>query len=186
MLKNLITGFLLLPAISFTQVFICSDGKVNFASNAPLELIKAESNKVSGVVNAETKEFAFSLMIESFQGFNSPLQREHFLENYMEAAKYPTGEFKGKITDAIDFNKDGVYTINAKGVFNIHGKSKEKTVKVKVTVKNKVADVESKFDIALTDHDIKIPKVVNKKVADNILVEVKASLRPKGTDQARK
>ncbi len=55
--------------------------------------------------------------MESFQGFNSTLQREHFNENYIESDKYPEARFSGKVIEDIDFSKDGTYIIRAKGNF---------------------------------------------------------------------
>ncbi|HMQ63788.1 MAG TPA: hypothetical protein PKE06_24100, partial [Flavilitoribacter sp.] len=57
-------------------------GKISFKSDAPLELIEAASNELKGVIDPGRNGFAFSVNIQSFQGFNSPLQREHFNENY--------------------------------------------------------------------------------------------------------
>jgi hypothetical protein len=180
MLKRTLILFLFLsPLFFFSQIYTCKDGVTKFISDAPLELIKATSNKTTGVIDAATKNVAFSIVIETFNGFNGDLQKEHFLENYMEAPKYKTADFKGKIIEDIDFSKPGVYTIRAKGNFTIHGVSKEKIVKVKVTVKEKDVDIESKFDVLLDDHNIKIPKIVNQKIASVIAVEVTATLKPK-------
>ena len=58
-------------------------GKVSFLSEAPLELIKAASDKLKGAIDKTQNTFAFAVDIHSFKGFNSDLQREHFHENYM-------------------------------------------------------------------------------------------------------
>jgi hypothetical protein len=39
--------------------------------------------------------------------------------------------------------------------------------------------VETKFEVPLEDHNIKVPKVVNQKIASIIMVDVKATLKPK-------
>lgn len=180
MLKKIFILFLfVLPGSIFSQIYICKDGVTKFTSEAPLELIKATSNKTIGVIDAATKNVAFSIVIETFNGFNGSLQKEHFLENYMEAPKYKTADFKGKIIEDVDFSKPGVYTVRAKGIFNIHGTPKEKIVKVKITVKEKEVDIETSFDVPLEDHNIKIPKIVNQKIASVIMIEVNASLKPK-------
>ncbi len=165
--------------ISYSQIFLCKDGVTKFTSEAPLELIKAQSNKTNGVIDAATKMVAFSVVIETFDGFNSGLQKEHFRENYMETNKYKTAVFKGKIIEDIDFNKNGTYTVRAKGTFNIHGTEKEKIVKTKITIKDKEVYVETSFEVPLDDHNISVPKVVNQKIASVIMVEVKATLKPK-------
>lgn len=162
-----------------SQVVMCKDGDTKFTSEAPLELIKAHTNKTTGVVDCANKNVAFSIDIDSFEGFNSGLQKEHFRENYMETDKYPKATFKGKIIEDIDFTKNGVVSVRAKGIFNIHGTDKEKIIKVKVTIKDKDMFVETSFEVPLEDHNIKIPKVVNQKIASVIMVEVKATLKPK-------
>jgi polyisoprenoid-binding protein YceI len=175
----LAAAFVLITSQVTCQVYSCRDGVTKFTSEAPLELINAQSNKTIGVLDCSTKNVAFSIDIDSFEGFNSGLQKEHFRENYMETDKYPRATFKGKIIEDVDFSKQGSTLIRAKGVFNIHGTEKEKIVKVKLTIRNKEINVESAFEVPLEDHDIKIPKVVNQKIASVIMVEVKALLKPK-------
>ncbi len=163
----------------YSQIFICKDGSTKFTSEAPLELIKAQSNKTSGVLDETTKNVAFSIMIESFEGFNSGLQKEHFQENYMELNKFKTATFKGKIIEDIDFTKNGTYPIRAKGTFNIHGTEKEKIIKGKITIKDKEIIIEASFEVPLEDHNITVPKIVNQKIASIIKVDVKTVLKPK-------
>ncbi len=161
------------------QVFTCKNGVTKFTSEAPLELIKAESNQTIGVLDCSTKNVQFSIMIDSFEGFNSGLQKEHFRENYMETEKFPRATFKGKIIEDIDFTKTGVTTVRAKGIFNIHGTEVEKIVKVKMNIKAGEVAIDTNFEVPLQEHNIKIPKVVNQKIASIILVEVKAVLKQK-------
>lgn len=162
-----------------SQIYTCKDGHTKFTSEAPLELIKAQSDKTTGVLDCSTKNVAFSIDVDSFDGFNSGLQKEHFRENYMETEKYPKATFKGKIIEDIDFSKQGSTSVRAKGSFTIHGTEKEKIVKVKVNIKDKEIAIETNFEVPLEDHNIKIPKVVNQKIASIIMVEVKATLKPK-------
>jgi polyisoprenoid-binding protein YceI len=165
--------------ISSAQICVCKDGVTKFTSEAPLELIKAQSAKTNGVLDCPNKTVAFSIDVDSFEGFNSALQKEHFRENYLETEKFPKAYYKGKIIEDIDFSKNGTYQVRSKGVFTIHGTDKEKIIKVKITIKDKEIMVESSFEVPLEDHNIKIPKVVNQKIASIIMVEVKATLKPK-------
>jgi polyisoprenoid-binding protein YceI len=164
---------------AYSQIYICKDGSTKFTSEAPLELIKAQSAKTQGVVDFGTKNVAFSVEVKSFNGFNSELQKEHFLENYMEAEKYPKAIFKGKLIDDVDLSKPGTYSVRAKGTFNIHGVEKEKIIKVKLVIKDGQVDAESEFEVPLSDHDIKVPKIVNQKIASVIMVQFKGTLKPK-------
>jgi polyisoprenoid-binding protein YceI len=161
------------------QIYTCKDGVIKFTSEAPLELIKAQSSKATGVVDCATKNVAFSIDVDSFEGFNSGLQKEHFQENYMETEKYPKATFKGKIIEDIDLEKLGTSVVRAKGIFTIHGTEKERLVKVKITIKEKEILVDTNFEVPLEDHNIKIPKIVNQKIASVIMVELKALLKPK-------
>lgn len=174
-----IACLLLTTHLFYSQIYTCKDGSTKFTSEAPLELIKAQSNKTNGVLDEANKNVAFSVAIESFEGFNSGLQREHFQENYMEATRYKTATFKGKIIEDIDFSKNGTYPVRVKGTFNIHGTEKEKIIKGRLIIKDKEIIIETSFDVPLEDHNITIPKVVNQKIASIIKIEVKAALKPK-------
>ena len=170
---------LLISNLGLSQIFLSKEVHIKFTSEAPLELIKANSEKAGGVVDANNKNVAFSIDIDSFEGFNSSLQKEHFRENYMETDKFPKAFFKGKIIEDVDFTKNGTYNIRAKGIFTIHGVEKEKIVKVKMVLKGSTIDIETSFDVPLEEHNINIPKVVNQKIASIIRVEVKGTLKPK-------
>jgi polyisoprenoid-binding protein YceI len=120
--------------------------------------------------------FAFAVNITSFAGFNSPLQKEHFNENYMESNLYPTASFSGKIIEDINFTTDGTYSIRAKGNLTVHGVVQERIIKVELTIKDGKINVASNFTVLLSEHNIPIPKVVHEKLASEIKVEVKAEL----------
>jgi len=160
------------------DVYEVRAGKVHFSSEAPKELISASSNQIKGALDARKKTFAFRIDISSFVGFNNALQRGHFNENYMESNMFPVATYKGKIIEDIDFGKDGVYEIRTKGKLNIHGVEQERIIKVRLTIKKGKIAVESDFTVMLTDHNIKIPRVVNDKLSPEIKVTVSASMQP--------
>ena len=87
------------------ELYLARDGYIELVSEAPLELIRAESHELNGVINAATGGVAFSVRVDSFHGFNSLLQREHFLENYMESSKYPVATFTGKLIEKVNFTE---------------------------------------------------------------------------------
>ncbi len=149
-------------------------GEVSFKSDAPLELIEAKSKLLKGVIDMEERTFAFSVDMGSFEGFNSPLQKEHFNENYMETKKYKTATFTGKIIDKDDITKDGNYIIRTKGKLTVHGISKERIIKSEVATKNGKIQVRSTFTVLLDEHGIAIPKIVYQKIAEEISVIVDA------------
>ena len=168
----LVLWSLCLPA----QKFIVDKGEISFSSNASLEMIKATSDKVSGLIDPSNNQFAFLVNITSFRGFNSELQRQHFNENYMESEKFPKATFSGKIIEQIDFTKDSTYDVRAKGDLDIHGQKQSRIIKSKLIVKNGQLVIESRFIVPLTDHIITIPKIVSQKIATEIEVHFKSTL----------
>ena len=114
----ILAGFFMSLTFKADKLFMAK-GTVSFTSDAPLEIIKASSDKLVGALDTKKKEFYFRVNMSTFYGFNSALQREHFNENYMESHKYPKTTFKGKIIEDIDFTKAGTYNIRAKGKLNI-------------------------------------------------------------------
>ncbi len=147
-------------------------GTITFDSNAPQEKIRAETNKFSGLLNMEQNSFAFSVDIHSFTGFNSPLQQEHFYENYMQYAIYPRSTFSGKFIDKFDPNAVA-QKLRAKGQLDIHGVKKERIIEVSLTKSGSNYFIESEFNVLLEEHNISIPKIVYQKIAENINVKVK-------------
>jgi polyisoprenoid-binding protein YceI len=183
MMKSLfsISLVLLWGSAQAQQKYSVQKGEINFASNAPLELIKASSDKVQGLIDPTTGQFAFNIDIKSFRGFNSELQREHFNEKYLESEKYPKARFSGKIIEPVDFTADNTYEVRAKGDLEIHGVKQTRIIKSKITVKGGEARIESHFLVPLADHDIAIPNIVNQKIATEIEVDFKATLAARET-----
>jgi len=174
----ILTLVVLTDPLAAQTIYSAKDGVVHFHSNAPHELIRASSDKLECVLDAGKKQFAFRLSIRSFIGFNSPLQREHFNENYMESEHYPEATFSGKIIEDADLSKDGERDVRAKGKMYIHGIEQERIIKGHVSTKNGRITLHADFVIALADHNIKIPRVVYDKLAPDISVTVDAVLKP--------
>jgi hypothetical protein len=168
----LLGGF---PGIAQKKYAIQS-GIIQFASNAQLELIKASSDKVQGLLDPETNQFAFTVEIKTFRGFNSELQREHFNEKYLESEKFPKARFSGKIIEQIDLLTDGIHDLRAKGELEIHGQKQTRIIRSKVTVKAQTLIIESVFFVPLADHGISIPSIVSQKIATEIEVTFRANM----------
>lgn len=165
---------LLLPCLAFSQsgTILGSNGKVQFSSEAPLELIKAVSDKLKGAIDRSKNTFAFAVEINTFKGFNGELQREHFHENYMETELFPTASFAGKIIEQVDFSVNETFEVRAKGLFTVHGVAKERIIKGTLVVKDGTISIKASFTVRLEDHDIKVPKIVYEKIAEEIKVEI--------------
>jgi hypothetical protein len=150
-------------------------GEVQFRSEAPLEIIEAKSKALRGAINPNENTFAFTIEINSFDGFNSALQRVHFNENYLESPTYPRATFSGKIIEKIDWNQEGQHEIRAKGLLNIHGQEKERIIRSELEIRPNELYVKSAFSLMLADHNITIPKIVSQKIAEEIFIDIELS-----------
>jgi hypothetical protein len=161
------------------RLFKTENGKVVFSSDAPLELISAESGELKGILDPQKRTFVFQLKVVSLKGFNSKLQQEHFYENYLEADKFQYIRFKGKLVEHIDFTEEGIYPVRAKGIFSIHGIEKEEIIKATIIVGKNEIKIQSEFQISLEDYNIKVPHVVFRKIAEEISVSMNVALLQK-------
>ena len=169
--------FVFLTAPLFGQKkYSVTSSRMSFTSNAELELITAASNKVQGLIDPSNNQFAFTVDVKSFQGFNSALQREHFNEKYLESEKFPKARFAGKIIEPIDLTIDGSYDVRAKGDLEIHGQKQTRILKSKISVSKGVINLETRFFVPLADHNISIPTIVSQKIATEIEVEFNATM----------
>ena len=157
-------------------IYKTTEGHISFKSDAPLEVITASSSKLEGAIGNEDLLFLFRVPIVSFYGFNNGLQRQHFCENYLESSKYPEATFSGKIIESIDLSTPGTYQVRAKGQLTIHGRSKERIIKVELITTGTEINAKTQFMVPLVDHEIEVPKIVNQKIAEEILVSIKARL----------
>jgi hypothetical protein len=147
-------------------------GEVSFVSDAPMERIAASSSKVMGVLDVRERTFAIRVPMLGFIGFNSPLQREHFNENYMESRKNTHAQFDGRIIEAVDLSRPGTHQVRAKGRFMVHGVANERIIPCEIIVTERGIRIRSVFDVRLADHAIRIPRVVQQKIAAAVKVSV--------------
>lgn len=179
-IKPIIVFFLLVFSSSYANapslLFTTNSGSIVFTSDAPLELIQANSSQLKGWLNSDSKQFSFAVNIRSFKGFKVSAQQKHFNENYLESDKYPQASFEGKIIEDLDLHRDGLYSIRAKGNLSIHGVVQERIIKCSLTIKNGQVNVKANFIVLLVDHNITIPKILSQKLASDIKIEVKTDL----------
>ena len=127
-------GIFLLIAIFSLSITIVSgqgkyftkSGKIDFFSTTPVEDIKALNKSVSAVLDVNTGNIQFSILMKGFQ-FKKGLMQEHFNDSYVESDKFPNSEFKGQIinNNEINYSKNGNNTAKVKGMLTIHGVTNE-------------------------------------------------------------
>ncbi|SDG23629.1 YceI-like domain-containing protein [Pedobacter terrae] len=160
------------------QIWVSKSVTSSFFSSTPVEDIDAQSKTGASALNTKTNDIIFKINNTSFQ-FKKKLMQEHFNENYMESDKFPTSDFKGKIIEQIDFSKPGTYPVTVKGNLQIHGITKEYTTKGSLVIAGNEVKATSTFNVKLADHDIKIPTIVFKQIAEIIQVKVTAIYQSK-------
>jgi polyisoprenoid-binding protein YceI len=128
------------------------------------------------IIDATKSKMAISILIKSFL-FKKALMQEHFNENYLESDKFPKATFKG---DILNFNNvsslDATYDV--KGMITIHGVSKEIVVPTIFKRNDDTIFVKGEFNLLLEDFDIKIPRLLLKKIAKEINVTFEFNHKP--------
>lgn len=162
------------------DVYLTNAAEIKFFSKSPLEDISADSKNVGAAINLKTRKVVFSLKVTTFK-FENSLMQEHFNENYIESDKFPTAKFEGTIVDDKnqDLTKDGVYDLKVKGILNIHGVEKEYNIPIKLEVEQGKVIGSCKFMVKVADHNIKIPSMVVKNIAEEVELTVNAIMEPK-------
>lgn len=156
------------------------NGEITFYSKAPLEDIEAVNHSVSSVVDTESGNVAFSLLISAFE-FEKALMQEHFNEKYLHSDKYPKSTFKGKITNLsdIDFSTKGDYKAEVEGDLTIHGVTNKVQTTMDLRVKDSnTVDGHAEFKAAVADYNIEIPNMVKDNIAKVVTITVNMNYEP--------
>ncbi|MGH2642772.1 MAG: YceI family protein [Chitinophagaceae bacterium] len=159
------------------SIYISKDARVSFFSSAPIENIEANTNQAVSAINMNTGAVFFKVPIKSFQ-FERDLMQEHFNSDYLESDKYPYAEFQGKINPIPSIAKDGSYPVNVNGQLTIHGVTKSYQGPGTIEVKNGQIIAISSFKVKLADHNIKIPRLLLKNIAEVVDIKVNADYQP--------
>lgn len=178
-MKNvvLIMFSLLFSNIVLAQKYSSKTGKVTFEASVPLfEDVSAQDNNNTVILNADTGEMASVSVVKNFQ-FTVKLMQEHFNESYAETAKYPKTTFKGKIQgfDKSKLNANPQkYTVQ--GTLNFHGVDKVVSSIATISMKDGKIFMQGGFVAKPADFKVTVPKMVMKKVAENVNVEYNYTL----------
>ncbi|MDO9375759.1 MAG: YceI family protein [Ferruginibacter sp.] len=170
---GLLTVLLFMSARVSAQKIYTKNGRIAFYSKTPLEDISADNNQVMSVINTQTGEVQFSVLVKNFR-FKKALMEEHFNDSYLESGKYSKASFKGLIKDIakVNFKVDGSYLVSVSGDLTIHGITKPVTAPCTLTITGDKTAGSAKFFVRPTDYNISIPKVVRDNIAETIEVTV--------------
>lgn len=173
-MKNvvLIMISLLLSNLVFAQKYSSKTGKVTIEASIPMfEDVFAQDDNNVVILNADTGEMASVSVVKNFK-FKVKLMEEHFNESYAETAKYPKTTFKGKV---LNFDKtklsESPQKFIVQGVLNFHGVDRNISSTATISSKDGKIFMKGNFIAKSADFKVTIPKMVMKKVAENVNVE---------------
>lgn len=173
--------FLLLICMSFVFMGIAQEtyrteaGKITFDASTPLEDIFAVNEKVNAALK-DDGEIAVLLLVEEFE-FRRKLMQEHFNENYIESEKYPKAYFVGNIADYSPASLSGEPRIfEVRGELTLHGVTRPVTAELTVRKDGEAIGIGTEFLVRTEDYKIRVPRLLFKKIAEEIRVQVSATL----------
>ena len=170
----LLLAVLLVALPGLSQKYWTKNGHIRFFSEAPLENIEADNHQVSSILDLETDELVFSLLMTAFE-FEKALMQEHFNEKYVESATYPKATFEGTVDglDALDPAEPGEHAVTVSGDLTIHGVTNPvETTGTFTVLDDGTIDGDAVFTILLADYDIEVPAVVRDNIAREIEIFV--------------
>lgn len=155
---------------------ITRQGQVSFFSYTSVENIKAENNQVFSIIDLKTGRIAVSMLMNTFV-FEKALMRGHFNESYIESDIYPKATFEGEI---IDFDPlfEGIQVRKIKGIFTMHGVSKELEIKTKIERKKTSYNLSGTFQTLVKDYNINVPPLLAGNIAKSIEVKFNFEHQP--------
>lgn len=155
-------------------LYLTRTGKISFFSATPIEDIKADNNKVYSSLNTQTGLVQFLVPVKNFDFKRDAMQRHFNDEDYMHSDKYPNATFKGYLLnkETVDFSKNGKYSAIIEGELNMHGVTNVVKTAATFLVQNGQIEASTSFAVRLEDYKIKVPKIVIKKIAEVIQINV--------------
>lgn len=170
-MNKTITIFLLILGTSMNvqaQQHLSRQGIVEFFSYTKVENIKATNNQAQSAIDIEKKEIVVQMLMRAFV-FEKSLMQEHFNESYIESDIYPKAIFKGEILD-FEPSLEGEQTRKIKGMFAMHGVTKEIEVKTQITQTNGSYTFKGSLQLKVKDFEIKVPSLLSPNIAEDITI----------------
>jgi polyisoprenoid-binding protein YceI len=154
------------------------DREVKFISDAPGEKIEGITDKIDGYLfwqgtdTLNTSELFFEVDLNSIDT-GIGLRNRHMRDNYLETDKFPFARYSAKAA-GIKWSTNGEnFEVQTRGKLLLHGVERDVDVDGTVSPVEDGFLIECRFDIALSDYEIKIPKLMFLKVSEIIALEVR-------------
>jgi polyisoprenoid-binding protein YceI len=171
------------PAVTYADAATYKmSGRAKFISDAPLETMEGNTNKVTGTLDLDPADITvtkgkFKVAVTSLRTGND-LRDEHLQgDGWLDAEKNPFLHFEitevmpgKKGNKALKQGKDAKVAV--KGRFTAHGITKDVVAKGTANWSGDAVRIKADFPVVLTDHNISVPSIVRLKVANEIAVSV--------------
>ena len=169
----LLYTFIFSQQVLFSQQFYTDRGVTKFdGSKAAFEPIKASNNNTVSIIDSSDGQIAAVILISEFD-FRLGLMQEHFNENYLESNVYPKSTFEGQIKNFSleELNQD-FKEHEIEGVLTIKGVNNKISTKAKIRKIDEKIELTSGFSVMLSDYKVKIPKIVFKKIDEEVKINL--------------
>ena len=174
-MKHFLLIFLLIfsQQIIFSQKFHTDKGVTKFdGSKAAFEPITAINSKTLSIIDSFTGQIAAVILISEFD-FRLGLMQEHFNENYLESNIYPKSTFEGLINNFKPKELDQDFKeYEIEGVLTIKGINNDIKAKAKIRKIDEKIELLANFSVMLSDYKVKIPKIVFKKINEEVKINL--------------
>jgi hypothetical protein len=164
-------------AFAQTEKYFTRNANITFTSEAPMEKIVSSNKSSNCIINTQTNDIAFKVVIKSFE-FEKQAMQDHFNNDYLQSDKYPNATFEGKIITILDYKKNGKYDVITEGKLTIHGVSNPVKQSGIIEISNGKITLKSTFNIKLSDYGIKVPNDYLKKISNSVAIDINAVLAP--------
>ena len=136
------------------------------ATDTSIEPVRAKNPKVAALINPESRKIAVLAKVRDFQ-FRVGLMQEHFNENYLESDRFPFMRFEGTFEGEMPLESyEGL--VYVEGTLKLHGVSQPLRTQTRWTRSGNQLEMKVSFTTRTADFGIKIPKVVIKKIAEEV------------------
>lgn len=178
MKKSILSIALVFAAVLlFAQKKTTTAAIIKFDATTSLDKLPMADNKtVIASLDTKTGNLAFEANIKNFT-FSNPRMQEHFNSTgWMDSEQFPTANFRGNITDmkAVNFSKDGKYSVGLKGELTIHGVTKPVEATGTITISGATINATSDFTVKLEDYGVNGGAIAAGKVSKEPRISVAA------------
>jgi polyisoprenoid-binding protein YceI len=165
------------------QVEKTTKNSVQFISSTTLLDFEGNTSSIDGYlywegdsILAENNELYFEVELNSVKTGNAKRDRD-MREEVLETDKFPTTHFKGSIIK-FEESSAGVFTVNTKGMFFLHGNKMEMEIPGEITIKDDQMNIKTNFSVFLNEFDIEAPSLLAFiKVAEEIKLNLNFYLK---------